>query len=424
MHCVREFFYGDNMRIGMVLESPFPPDIRVEKEIQALSSIGHKVFLLCEETRNQVTQESVSDVLIKRFNRKTFLFYLLKPIMILLWRITGHKLYWEIPIHKFIKSNCIEVLHIHDLPLALTGISAAHRAQIPCVLDLHETYPDFVRYGIEANRNSGKPFSFSYWIRINIFTANWWEKIEQQAIKKADRLIVVIEESRDRLVRMGIPPEKIRVVINSMEIDPFIKTSTDPKYFVNKYGKITIGYVGGIDDPNRGLANLIEAWPILIQKMPEAHLVIVGDGALKQELESLVADLCLEKDVTFTGWVPFEYIASHIKNFDIAVIPHVVNDHTRHTIPHKLFQYIAMGKPVVAADIPPIRRILDDTGAGIIVEEWSPSGFAEAFLTAYQLLQQGSFIPEKQIMILKERYGFFRLKEPLLDLYSSLIKTF
>jgi glycosyltransferase involved in cell wall biosynthesis len=408
------------MKIGMVLESPFPPDIRVEKEIQALNSAGHKVFLLCEETRDQAVQDLLPEVAITRFNRKTLLHKLLKPIMILYWKITGRKLYWEQPIHRLIKSNGLDALHIHDLPLALTGISAAHRAGIPCVVDLHETYPDFVRYGEESFRKSGKPYTLSYWVRSHLFPADWWEKIEQCAIRDADRSIVVIEESRDRLVRKGIPPEKIWVVINSMEIDSFIKSGADPKYHVDKIGQFTIGYVGGVDDPNRGLDNLIKTWPVLLPQLPEAHLVIVGDGLLKPELEMLVSELKLEKAITFTGRVSFDYVASYIKGFDITVIPHVVNEHTRHTIPHKLFQYIAMGKPVVAADIPPIRRILNDTGAGIIVENWSPSGFADAILKAYHLLQQGCFTPEKQIEVLKERYGFFRLKEPLLNLYSSL----
>jgi glycosyltransferase involved in cell wall biosynthesis len=105
---------------------------------------------------------------------------------------------------------------------------------------------------------------------------------------------------------------------------------------------------------------------------------------------------------------------------DVAVIPHIINEHTNHTIPHKLFQYVALGKLVVASNIVPIQRILEDTGAGIMVEEWSPQGFADAIARAHAILQSGEHDPSRQEAILKRKYGFEAVSKPLLELYKGL----
>jgi glycosyltransferase involved in cell wall biosynthesis len=141
---------------------------------------------------------------------------------------------------------------------------------------------------------------------------------------------------------------------------------------------------------------------------------------LRPAVEKTVRELNLSEAVIFTGRVPFQQVPSYIRRVDVAVIPHTVDEHTNHTIPHKLFQYIALGKPVVASNIVPIRRILEETGAGIIVSEWSPREFADGILCAQKRLRAGDHNPQKQQAVLRAKYGIQELREPLLRLYQSL----
>ena len=404
------------MRIGMVLETSFPPDIRVDKEMRILQEDGHEVLLLCGHDDNKPDEERYGKSRIIRFRAETN--KIRNRLNLLTYWLTTRKSPWEKAITDFVQENQIEALHVHDLPLVLTALPVARRFKIPLVFDMHEVYPVMVR---EHSRMDGDKRSLSYSKVLSyLFSFRWWERVEERSVEHADRVIVVIEEAKERLVRMGFAATKIFVVLNAEDIDQFVNLPHEPVYEPELSDKFLIGYVGGIDNTNRGLDNLVRAWPLLLKTIPSAHLVIVGDGRLRSSIEKLVDELNLRQSVTITGWVPFEKVPSYIRPLGLAVVPHIINEHTNHTIPHKLFQYIAMGKLVVASDIKPIRRILEDTGAGNIVSDWSPEGFAEALTRAHAALRAGKHDPERQRTLLKDKYGFEAVSEPLKKLYREL----
>jgi glycosyltransferase involved in cell wall biosynthesis len=402
----------------MVLENPFPPDIRVEKELRALETQGHEVTLLCGHKDNQPMKERYGNTPVVRFKPEAAANKITKRLDILYhWR-TGSKRRWEIAIEQFVKENHIQALHVHDLPLVPAGLAAARKSKIPLVFDMHEIYPVMIRGKVASPSGVRKRVNTGF--HSALFSPRWWDQVEQRAVEQADKIIVVVEESKERLQRMGINGDKIAVVLNAEDIDDFLKLSEQTTLASEYRNDFLVGYVGGVDSPIRGLDNLVMAWPRLLQRIPNARLLIVGDGGLRPAIEKLVRDLNLTESVTFTGWVTFKEVAAYIKALDVAVIPHVSDEHTNHTIPHKLFQYIALGKLVVSSDIAPIRRILQDTNAGLIVRDWSPQGFADALVHAHILLHSNKHHPEQQVDVLKKKYGFQAVAEPLLKLYQDL----
>lgn len=404
----------------MVLETPFPPDIRVEKEARALHMGSHDLFLLCGQKEGQPLEEKSPHFRISRFN-EAFSGKVSKAAALLHYWLTTRKKLWEREIDRFVEANDLEALHVHDLPLVPTGVAVARRHRIPLVFDMHEIYPVMIR------GKTGTPTGFirkvNSAIHSALFSPGWWDQVETRSIAEADRIIVVIDESKDRLERMGIEPDKVAVVLNAEDIDSFLAIPAQTGIIDRKNGDFLVGYVGGVDNPNRGLDNLVKAWPSLLERMPNAHLIIVGDGPMRLAVEETVRQLALSESVRLVGRVPFNEVPAYIRAFDVAVIPHIINEHTNHTIPHKLFQYIALGKIVVASDIVPIRRILQDTGAGVIVDEWSPRGFADAIVSAHERLRSGTHNPEEQEAILRAKYGYEAVSEPLLNLYRGLEKA-
>jgi glycosyltransferase involved in cell wall biosynthesis len=401
----------------MVLETPFPPDIRVEKEMRALRAGGHDVTLLCGHREGQLLEEEYERFRLVRFKEPAE-GTIPKAANLLHHWATGRKRAWEQAVELFAQENRIEALHVHDLPLVPTCLAVSRRLKIPLVFDMHEIYPVMIRgrmptaIGLRQKLNSG--------VHSLLFSPGWWDRTEMRAVQNADHIVVVIEESKERLIRMGIAGEKISVVLNAEDIDSFLAIPEQPAIAEKYSGDFMVGYVGGVDNPNRGLENLVLALPLLLDHIPGTRLLIVGDGPLRPTIEALVNKLGLSEKVIFAGWVPFNDVPAYVKAIQVAVIPHIINEHTNHTIPHKLFQYIALGKPVVASNIAPVRRILDDTGAGVIAREWSPQGFAEAIIQAYERLQSGAHDPQKQEAVLRAKYGFQAVSEPLLKLYRSL----
>jgi glycosyltransferase involved in cell wall biosynthesis len=407
------------VRIGMVLENSFPPDIRVEKELRALAIQGHEVTLLCACKGDQPAEDTFGKARIIRFQPQAFGNKITKRLDILYCWLTGRKRAWEVAIEQFVSEHHIQALHVHDLPLVPAGLAAARKSQIPLVFDMHEIYPIMIRDRIAASSN-GVRTRIHTGLHNALFSPRWWDRVEQRAVEEADRIIVVVEESKQRLERMSIDGDKIAVVLNAEDIDHFLGLPEHAEVASEYRDDFLVGYVGGVDSPIRGLDNLVKAWPRVLQRIPNARLLIVGDGGVRPAIEAMVRDLNLTERVTFAGWVSFNEVAAYIKALDVAVIPHAVNEHTNHTIPHKLFQYLAMGKLVVSSDIGPIRRILQDTQGGIIAAEYSPQGFADAIVEAHQRLRSGRHDPVKQLEVLSRKYGFKALAEPLLNLYQDL----
>jgi glycosyltransferase involved in cell wall biosynthesis len=402
----------------MVLENPFPPDIRVEKELRALEAQGHEVSLLCGHKDNQPTEERFGKTRVSRFQVGTGSNKVIRKLEVLYYWFTARKRPWEIAIRRFVEKNHIQALHVHDLPLVPAGLVAARQYQIPLIFDMHEIYPIMIRARVTSP--TGIRGRVNTWLHSALFSPRWWDRVEQRAVEQSDKIIVVVEESKDRLQRLRINSDKISVVLNAEDIDQFLAFSELHTVASEYRNDFVVGYVGGVDSPNRGLDILVRAWPLVLQRIHNARLLVVGDGGLRPAIEQLVRDLDLTERVTFTGWVPFEEVAAYIKALDLAVIPHVIDEHTNHTIPHKLFQYIALGKLVVASDIVPIRRVLEDTKAGIIVDNQTPASFADAITNAHALLRSNKHSPEHQVAVLKSRYGFHAVSGPLLKLYEDL----
>jgi glycosyltransferase involved in cell wall biosynthesis len=119
--------------------------------------------------------------------------------------------------------------------------------------------------------------------------------------------------------------------------------------------------------------------PAIAARYPDIRLKILGEGNYRTVLENLTKKIGSERLVEFTGQVPYKRVLEELSNSDIALIPHSKSDHTDSTIPHKLFQYMYAGKPVIASNCAPIDRIIRASRSGYTYIWNSPEGFIEAF---------------------------------------------
>jgi len=108
-------------------------------------------------------------------------------------------------------------------------------------------------------------------------------------------------------------------------------------------------------------------------------LVIVGKGNIDttQRLESIVRENNLQSKVHFLGQQPFSFIPTLIEKADIGIVPHKSNEHTENTIPHKLFQYMILGTPVLVSSCRPLKRITETHDCGKVFKADDSTDFAE-----------------------------------------------
>ena len=123
----------------MILDTSFPPDIRVEKETRTLIRKGYEVHLLCVGKKNET--ETVGDITVHRFvvDKSSFFRRLQhsRPLLNFF-----HINYWKKKVLQIHREENFSVIHAHDLTTAPYALLAGKSANIPVILDMHENYPE------------------------------------------------------------------------------------------------------------------------------------------------------------------------------------------------------------------------------------------------------------------------------------------
>ncbi|HEY3406115.1 MAG TPA: glycosyltransferase family 4 protein, partial [Ohtaekwangia sp.] len=365
------------MTIGMLLNAPYPSDVRVKKETDALLKAGFKVHLLCLRKSGENVSEVINGLHIERIDAGK------NNIQLALWdvimSITFVHPVFKKAIPGWVKKNGIDVFHVHDLPLVGTALAIRKASGIPVIADFHENYPEALRAWFEWKRN---PIAR---LKNKIFmNADRWTTLEKRAALESDRVIAVVDEMKQRLITSHqVNPKKVTVVSNT-EDRSFLQQPDDPSIYRNFSGKFIITYSGNIG-PHRGVDTAIKAMGFL-KAYPDIQLVIIGSGstAVMNFLDQLSKEHTDKNQVHFLGRQPFEKFFSFMCYTSANLIPHKSNDHTDNTVPHKLFQAMMAGKPVIVSTSAPLNRIISQTQAGIIFKADDEKDLADKILHLYQ----------------------------------------
>ena len=335
------------MKILMTLESPFPPDTRVENEIEALTAAGHTVHLLCYRRSGEPLSDRLNSAIIHRIDPSSLV--IKSSVGALRFPLYFH--FWKKEIIKILATDTFDIVHIHDLPLIKPVSELKKRFGFKIILDLHENWPGLLAMSLHTKTIAGRLLS-------NI---NEWKKYEAKYIPEADGVIVVVEEALQRIKPYLTGSQISSIVSNTINLKEFRSfeiTKTPP------VGKVIFIYEGGITF-HRGLQNVIKALS-LIKTDTKWELRVAGSGSFLPELKTQADELGLSKRVKFLGWQPIGEIYNLLSNATIAIIPHLKSEHTDNTIPHKLFHYIYSGLPVLSSDCNPLKRVVMETGSGMV----------------------------------------------------------
>lgn len=356
------------MNICMVLANvDFPPDIRVEKEARSLISAGHRVFLLCLRREGRPSASVWNGIAIRRIAPLPFFIRKLNSLFFLL---LTRDLQWKRAIRKVVDAHGIDAIHVHDLSMVGTALVVAGKAGLPVIADLHENYPGLVRLAFVRRKPTFAQRTLS---------PSRWERVEKRWAKRCTHILVVVDEAKERLVNKGIPPEKVTVIENTVDVDHFLSLPVDERLVEEFRNDFVICYTGSFS-PHRGLDAAVKAMPQILGEIPNAKLLLVGDGEIMPKLRAFAKGLGLEEKVVFTGWQDFRRFPSYMAAADVCIVPHVSTEHTEATAPHKLYQYMAMGKPVIVSSCRPLRRVVEAARCGLVFEAGDAGAFADCVL--------------------------------------------
>lgn len=258
-------------------------------------------------------------------------------------------------------------------------------------LDLvYERYSLFSYAGIRCAREFGVP----HILEVNAPLAEEQEKMRGLAMKNlaheterhifrhTDRVVVVSRELQEYVASCGVPAERLQLLPNA--VDPRRFAAAEKAETIRaRYGysgKLIIGFVGSLK-PWHGTETLFAAFREVYAARTNTHLLIVGDGPGRAELAQYAQNHGFQDAVTFTGNVPHDDIPSYIATMDITVAPYKPYENFYYS-PIKIFEYMIMGKPVIAGRIGQVEEVIVDGETGVLFE---PGNIRQLAATLLQL---------------------------------------
>ncbi len=195
---------------------------------------------------------------------------------------------------------------------------------------------------------------------------------EHKAWRSADRVLPVTQVLAQCLTQAGVPAARVTVIPNGINEALFANAPTPAQAKANLGlgDGLVLGFTGFVRDWH-GVDQVLQ-WMATPAAPTDAQLLVVGDGPARASLQALAQQLKLSARVRFTGLVPREAVPAHVAAFDIALQPAV----TAYASPLKLFEYLALGKAIVAPRVPNIEEILQHGHNAALFEEADPQGLA------------------------------------------------
>ena len=197
---------------------------------------------------------------------------------------------------------------------------------------------------------------------------------ERTAWKAADYALPVTDCLADHLRAAGVAEERIRVIPNGINPRRFNAENDGMRIRrqLGLEGRIILGFTGFMRDWH-GLERVIDVMAAAPNRA-DLHFLVVGDGPARAALETHAAACGMQDQLTVMGIVGRDEVADHVAAFDIALQPQVVE----YASPLKLFEYMALGRAIVAPDQRNIREILTHEEDALLFDAADADGFAAA----------------------------------------------
>ncbi len=296
------------------------------------------------------------------------------------------------------------------LSLRLSGqVKAVLAALQPDVVHVHEPLMPslpitFLRHSEAVNvgtfhaaREGGNRF-YAYSRRL---LKRWFRKLDGK---------VAVSLAAERLV-LRYFPGYYNIIPNGVDIPRFTSSEPLPEF---ADGKLNILYFGRLEK-RKGVKYLLRAYAAVKREMPEARLIIAGDGRLREGYERSIRRAGIE-DVVFTGYVAEDLKPRLYASADICCFPATGNESQGYV----LLEAMASGKPVIASNIEGFATVITDNVEGSLVEPRNPEALALALvhLLADDELRRAC---GRRARVRAEQYGWDRVAQRVLSYYERLL---
>ena len=295
---------------------------------------------------------------------------------------------------------------------------------------IYQRYSRFTWAGVNASLLVKRPLFLEYngsevWVGKHWDDAGMFdllERFERLNLAAAARIFVVSEVERLNLLRVGVPDKKIVVNPNGVDVEKFRPVIGGEKARSDLgigHDEQLVGFVGTFG-PWHGVLELAKA----ITLIPIEHrlrFLMVGTGKLKKGTEELLKDSGLAERVIFTGAISHERVPELLDACNILVAPHIplADGSDFFGSPTKLFEYMAMGKGIVASHLGQIGEVLVHEETALLVEPGDPVQLANAIVRLSNSPEMQKRLGENARRVAVENYTWQHNARRVLEAYDE-----
>ena len=283
-------------------------------------------------------------------------------------------------IKRLIPGASYELLELaYNIP-AFLRLSRAVRVHRPDVI--YERYSLFLFAGLWMRRRSGLPLLLE--VNAPLFEERSCHdglrlhrlgRLAQGVLwRGADRVLPVTHVLGRMIEGYGVPPDRITVIPNGIDPERFAASLDSDKARPKPPRHLVLGFTGFVRGWN-AVHRLIDFTAAHRDRF-DLQVLVVGDGPARASLQEHAERLGVADRLCITGVVERDDVARHVSAFDVAVIPGL----TPYASPLKLFEYLQLGRAIVAPDVDAIREILTDGQDALLFDPAAQHGLEAALL--------------------------------------------
>ena len=246
---------------------------------------------------------------------------------------------------------------------------------------------------------------------------------EKYVYRNSDLILALTPKLKDYTIQLGAQPSKAKLQLSGVDTNVFkpLPKNLDlaKEWKINQNDKIVL-FAGTLYKIST-LDWLAEHWHLVLKEIPEAKLLILGEGALFSKLKTIIEKKKLQKNIILTGWRPYQSLPDFINLSDICVNLFQLNNITRQIIPSKLFQYLACAKPVIVFPLPGTKDILKGERDGVI---YAKNNFdaLNLIITLFKNEDKVKKIGQNAYNLVQEKYNWQKIVKDILKEIKNQFK--
>lgn len=294
---------------------------------------------------------------------------------------------------RFLRQNRIDIIHTHDFYTNVFGMAAATLAG--------------VKVRIASKRETGRMRTAAQ------------DRVEKIAFGRAHGIVANSLAVKQYLVARGIAESKISVIYNGLDPGRFRVSETETEVFLSEHGlpngRRFITLVANLRHDVKNVPLLLRSAVTIVDKFPDAHFVIAGEGELRDSLEDMATELGIIENVHFIGRctdVPALLAVSEI----------CVLTSTAEGFSNSILEYMAAGKPVVATNVGGVSEAIVEGKTGYLIDSDNTEMLVERLLELLDDPVRVADFGTKGRTIVEANFSETAQLNNTIDLYNSLGK--